>query len=243
MNIMFEEIDYRQTPIGELVLRRRRLTREGEDIWEIKLDEGYLMSSQFVAGEVALATLALHMARGDDLNVVIGGLGLGYTAEAALADKRVSRLTIVELIPEVIEWHERRKLPLGEIVAGDPRCRLQQGDFFALSQMRGGFEDDQNPGRYDAVLVDIDHSTRHLIDANSASFYESAALAGVAAQLIPGGVFALWSSETEDPDFIEAMEATFTDVRAARVEFYSPYQDEPAYNIVYLGRRPLAGAA
>ncbi|MDZ4277409.1 MAG: hypothetical protein U0995_15320, partial [Erythrobacter sp.] len=77
MNPMFEEIDWQQTPIGELALRRRRLSRDGEDIWEIKLNEGYLMSSQFVDGEIALADLALAMTPGDDLDVVVGGLGLG----------------------------------------------------------------------------------------------------------------------------------------------------------------------
>lgn len=234
---LFEEIDWRRTPIGELALRRRRLRADSEDIWEIKLDEGYLMSSQFVAGEVALATLALEMVEGTDLDVVVGGLGLGYTAEAALADKRVSRLTVVELIPEVIEWHVERKLPLGEAVAGDPRCRLVHGDFFAGSRIAGGFEEASAPRAYDAVLVDIDHSTRHLIDADSASFYQAPALAELARQIRPGGVFALWSSEAEDAEFVNAMKATFVDVRAERVEFDNPYRDEPALNIIYLGRR------
>jgi spermidine synthase len=238
MSALFEEIAWRQTPIGELALRRRRLHSGGEDIWEIKLDEGYLMSSQFVAGEIALATLALEMVEGKELDVIVGGLGLGYTAEAALADHRVSRLTVVELIPEVIEWHVERKLPLGEAVAGDPRCRLLQGDFFAMSRTPGGFEEDRAPRSYDAVLVDIDHSTRHLIDARSASFYDAPALADLAAQLKPGGVFALWSSEAEDAAFLDAMKATFTDVRAERVEFDHPHRSEPAFNIIYLGRRP-----
>ena len=234
---MFEEIDFRQTPIGALSLRRRRLTPEGEDIWEIKLDEGYLMSSRFIAGEVALAALALEMVRGKDLDVVVGGLGLGYTAEAALSGPRVARLTVVELIPEVVEWHTDRKLPLGEAVAGDPRCRLLLGDFFALSRIPGGFEEDRSPRSYDAVLVDIDHSTRHLIDARSASFYQAPALAELAGQLKPGGVFALWSSEAEDAAFLEAMNRTFVDVRAERVEFEHPGRPEPVFNIIYLGRR------
>jgi len=129
MSLMFEEIDYRETPIGELALRRRRLRIDGEDIWEIKLDDGYLMSSEFVEGEIALADLALAMIDGTDLDIVVGGLGLGYTAEAALRDERVARLTIVELIPEVIEWHEKRLLPLGDAIAGDSRTRLLHGDF------------------------------------------------------------------------------------------------------------------
>ena len=123
--------------------------------------------------------------------MVVGGLGLGDTAEAALADDRVSRLSVVELIPEVIEWHVDRKLPLGEVVAGDPRCRLVQGEFFAMSRTPCGFEKNGELRTYDAVLVDIDHSTRHLIDAGSAFFYEAPALAELAKQLKPGGVFAL----------------------------------------------------
>lgn len=235
---MFEEIEFRQTPIGTLSLRRRRLSAGGEDIWEIKLDDGYLMSSQFIDGEVALAALALEMVHGEALDVVVGGLGLGYTAEAALSDPRVSRLTVVELIPEVIEWHTDRTLPLGEAVAGDPRCRLHQGDFFVLSGIPGGYEEDRSPRSYDAVLVDIDHSTRHLIDAGSASFYQAPALAQLARQLKPGGVFALWSSDAEDAEFIEAMKASFVDVRAERVEFEHPGRPDPVFNIIYLGRRP-----
>jgi spermidine synthase len=237
MSVLYEEIDWRQTPIGELALRRRRLNAEGEDIWEIKLDEGYLMSSQFIAGEVALAKLALQMLQGENLEVVVGGLGLGYTAEAALADRRVSRLTVVELIPEVIEWHVERKLPLGEVVAGDSRCRLVHGDFFIKARIPGGFEENRMPHTYDAVLVDIDHSTRHLIDAHSASFYEAPALADLVRQIKPGGAFALWSSEAVDAAFVDAMKAVFIDVRAERVEFDNPYRDEPAFNIIYLGRR------
>lgn len=239
MNPMFEEIDFRRTPIGELALRRRRLSPEGEDIWEIKLDEGYLMSSQFVAGEIALADFALEMLSGENLSVVVGGLGLGYTAEAVLRDPRVSRLVVVELIPEVIEWHVERKLPLGKVLAGDPRCTLQQGDFFASSRIPGGFEGEPTARTYDAVLVDIDHSTRHLIDPGSASFYESRALAELARQLTPGGVFALWSSEAEDGAFLDAMNDTFVEVRAERVEFDHPHRPEPIFNIVYLGRRPV----
>src|SRR3546814_18979870 len=124
MSLMFEEIDYRNSAIGELVLRRRRLRADGDDIWEIKLNDGYLVSSEFVEGEIALADLALAMIEGDGLDVVVGGLGLGSTAEAVLHDPRVASLTVVALIPEAIEWHEKRPLPLGEPVTGDPRVRL-----------------------------------------------------------------------------------------------------------------------
>lgn len=236
MSRMFEEIDYRNTPIGELVLRRRRLRADGEDIWEIKLNDGYLMSSEFVEGEIALADLALAMIEGDGLDVVVGGLGLGYTAEAVLRDSRVASVTVVELIPEVVEWHEKRLLPLGEAVAGDARCRLLEGDFFALARSPGGFGETRDGG-HDAIIVDIDHSTTHFIDEASAGFYSAQAIAAMTAHLRPGGIFALWSTDAEDPAFVDAMRTTLTDVRVERVEFATPYRDTPAFNLIYLGRR------
>lgn len=236
MSLMFEEIDFRETPIGELALRRRRLSPDDGDIWEIKLNDGYLMSSEFVEGEIALADLALAMIDGTDLDVVVGGLGLGYTAEAALRDPRVARLTIVELIPEVIEWHEKRLLPLGEAVAGDARTCLLQGDFFALARAPDGFDKMDRPG-HDAIIVDIDHSTTHFIDDASASFYSAAAIAAITTQLRQGGIFALWSTDAEDPAFTDAMRTTLSDVRVERVEFQTPYRDAPAFNLIYLGRR------
>lgn len=237
MNNMFEEIACEQTSIGELILRRRRLKPDGEDIWEIKLNDGYLMSSQFVDGEVALADMALAMLDGPDLDVVVGGLGLGYTAKAALDNPNVTHLAVVELIPEVIVWHHKRLLPLGEAVAGDPRCTLLEGDFFALATASEGF-DVQEPARlHDAILIDIDHSTTHFIDGSSASFYSRDALAAVSAKLKPGGIFALWSTDAEDPAFVAALRESLEDVRVEKIEFYTPYRDEPAFNLIYLGRK------
>lgn len=235
---MFEEIACRATSIGELVLRRRRLRPDSEDIWEIKLNDGYLMSSQFVDGEIALTTLALAMLDGEAFDVVVGGMGLGYTAKAALDDARVARLAVVELIPEVIEWHRDHLLPLGAAIAGDARCTMVDGDFFALAQVAGGFDAAHPDRRYDAILVDIDHSTIHLIDPASAGFYQGSAIAAMTAQLRPGGVFALWSSDAEDGAFMAAMKQSLIDVRAERVEFFNPYRDGPGFNIIYLGRRP-----
>ncbi|GAA0447838.1 hypothetical protein [Sphingomonas molluscorum] len=236
MSLMFEEIAHHMTGIGELVLRRRRLRADSADIWEIMLDGGYLMSSQFVVGEIALAKLALDRLDGAAMRIVIGGLGLGYTAAAALNDKRVARLDVIELVPEVIDWHRHDLLPLGSDLTRDPRCRLVAGDFFAMAakdHADGGLSDG-----LDAILVDIDHSTRHLIEAGSSSFYELTALTRMAQHLRPGGIFALWSSGAEDPVFVAAMERVFDEVLAERVEFPNPYRDDPAFNIIYLGKRP-----
>jgi len=236
MSIMFEELAHCHTRIGELILRRRRLRREGEDIWEIMLDGGYLMSSQFVAGEIALAKRALAALDGDGLKIAVAGLGLGYTAKAVLEDARAAALTVIELVPEVIAWHREGLLPLGPALTLDPRCRFVEGDFFAIAASPPG-SNDAMPGIWDAILVDIDHSTHHLIEESSAGFYDRSALELLSAHLRPGGIFALWSSGAEDPAFVTAMREVFHEVRAERLEFLNPYRDEPAFNIVYLGRR------
>ena len=82
MSLYFEELEYRQTPIGALSLRRRRELRLGVDVFEIKLGDEFLMSSLFTESEIALARLGLAQLPGQGLDVVIGGLGLGYTAKA-----------------------------------------------------------------------------------------------------------------------------------------------------------------
>ncbi|MEJ2180962.1 MAG: spermidine synthase, partial [Gammaproteobacteria bacterium] len=81
MPINFKELDYRQTALGELVLRRRQaLALDGREIFEVKLNDEYLMSSMFHEAEAALADLGLSELKGEDWDVVVGGLGLGYTA-------------------------------------------------------------------------------------------------------------------------------------------------------------------
>jgi hypothetical protein len=84
MLIDFEELDYRETPIGELSLRRRTQGPLGVEVFEVKLGDEFLMSSLFTEGEIALADLGLADLGGGPLDVVVGGLGLGYTARAVL---------------------------------------------------------------------------------------------------------------------------------------------------------------
>ncbi len=89
MSVYFEELDFRPTPIGVLSLRRRRQLSSGIYIYEIKLGDEFLMSSLFTVAEIALARLGLAEPARADLDVVVGGLGLGYTAQAVLENPRV----------------------------------------------------------------------------------------------------------------------------------------------------------
>jgi spermidine synthase len=234
MGALFEELDWRPTPMGAISLRRRRDPVTREQVYEIKLDDDYLMSSLWTTGETELARLGLEAAPGTGLDVVIGGLGLGYTAEAALDDPRVRSLAVVEALPEVIEWHERGLVPLGERLTSDPRCELVHGDFFAMAAAPSGLATRAEGHRVHAVLVDIDHSPRHLLQPAHASFYRSEGLRHLAGQLHPGGVFALWSTDAPDTGFQAVLGAVFHEVAAHVVEFRNPVQGGTATNTVYV---------
>jgi len=237
MSARFQELDYRQTPLGELTLRRRLEPGTGREIHEIKLNEEFLMSSLFVVAEVELARLALAELSGDGLNVVVGGLGLGYTAQTVLEDPRVGSLLVVDALNEVIEWHQQGLIPAGKTLAADERCRLVHGDFFELTRSGQGF-DPETPGRlFDAIVVDIDHSPRHLLHPTNADFYEPEGVRRISDLLSPGGVFALWSNDPPEDVYTATLASVFTDVRAEVVSFPNPIQGRDSTNTVYLAKR------
>jgi spermidine synthase len=234
MSVYFEELDFRPTPMGVLSLRRRRSLSSSLDIFEIKLGDEFLMSSQFTAAEIELARLGLAPLTRGDLDVVVGGLGLGYTAQAALENSGVRSLIVVDALAEVIEWHEQGLLPLGKQLTGDPRCKLVNGDFFAMSHSAEGF-DGQVPGRrFDAVLVDIDHSPRNLLHPRHAALYTRQGLSRLAAHLNPGGVFALWSNDAPDDAFNAVLTDAFATSAAHVVTFENLQGDRDASNTVYV---------
>jgi len=229
----FEELDWRRTPIGELSLRRRLEPSLQVDVYEVRLGDEFLMSSLFTVAEVQLARLSLAAVPGSDLDVVVGGLGLGYTARAVLQDPRVRSLHVVEALGEVIEWHRRGLLPLAAELTSDPRCHLVQGDFFA-SVAGTGFGPDVPP-RCHAVLVDIDHTPRQVLHPSHAAFYTVDGLRRVAGHLHPGGVFALWSDDPPDTGFMAGLEEVFATPAAHVVSFPNPYIDGESANTVYVG--------
>lgn len=237
MSARFQELDYRQTPLGELTLRRRRDPSSGKDIHEIKLNEEFLMSSLFTVAEVELANLALAELPREPLNVVVGGLGLGYTAQTVLEHPHVESLLVVDALGEVIEWHQQGLIPAGKALSADERCRLVHGDFFAMLRSGLGF-DPEAPGRlFDAIVVDIDHSPRHLLHPANADFYGPEGTQRIAGLLSPGGVFALWSNDPPDDEYTATLATVFTDVRAEVVSFFNPLQENESTNTVYLARR------
>ena len=237
MTSNFKELDFAQTELGELILRRRRVpSLDGAEIYEVKLDGDFLMSSLVNDSEVALADLGLKALDADNLDVVVGGLGLGCTADATLHDERVRRVRVIEYLPPVIDWHRRSLVPLGETLTQDSRCELVEGDFFDLA-FKKKLAGPETGGHVHAILLDIDHSPRTFLHPRHGRFYETEGLQGLAEQLHPGGVFALWSADPPEQPFQKTLGRVFDHVEAHTVRFFNPLINREDTNAVYVARR------
>ena len=108
-----EVLAYEPSPLGMICLRRRRLLSDPATVvTEITLDHEFLMSSHHTASERALAGRGLALHGGRELDVLVGGFGLGVTAREALTSDRVAHVEAVELLNEVAGWYERDLVPL-----------------------------------------------------------------------------------------------------------------------------------
>jgi spermidine synthase len=229
-----EELAYHQTPLGELTLRRRTEVRlQNTEVFEVKLGDEYLMSSLFTESERQLAHLGLAGLEGE-LDVVVGGLGLGYTAAGVLENKKVRSLLVIDLFPEVIDWHKNKLVPMGQVLSEDERCEMRQSDFFDLALT--GFDTFDDHRKFDAVLLDIDHSPKHFLDEKNGSFYTAEGLETLRAQLKPGASFALWSNDPVDAEFTTHLESIFGTAGAYEIEFPNPYSNSTSVNSVYVAR-------
>ena len=139
-------------------------------IYEVKLGDEFLMSSLFVEAEEQLSTLGIAALKAQgfsqELNLIVGGLGLGYTALTALNDPSVAKLRVIDVMQAVISWHQSGVLPIGDVLAVDERCELIHADFFAVATDEAqGFIDDEP---VHGVLLDIDHSPSHWLNSHNA---------------------------------------------------------------------------
>tara|TARA_R110001606_G_scaffold12306_3_gene53080 strand:+ start:7578 stop:8276 length:699 start_codon:yes stop_codon:yes gene_type:complete len=226
---LIEELDYRVTPMGPIILRRRWVSALDQDVVEVILGEEHLMSSLFTVGETELATLGLARASGTELKVLVGGLGLGYTAQAALTDPRVTSVEVADAIEAVIDWHREGLVPIGESLGTNPRCILTHVDFFSLFDT-----DPTEGGLWDVILLDIDHSPYRLLNPAHARFYTAEGLTRMKSWLTPGGVFALWSDDAPDAAFLELLGHVFANPVAQVVSFANPLTGDSSTCTIYV---------
>jgi spermidine synthase len=121
------------------------------------------------------------------------------------------------------------------VLTADPRCELRQGDFFALA--RTGFDATAPERKFDAVLLDIDHSPEHYLDPENKSLYTAEGLAAVRGQLKPNGTFALWSDDPASDDFTAHLRSIFGSATTHNVEFPNPYTGSVSVNSVYVAQK------
>lgn len=241
MTSRFEELDFQHTPLGDISLRRRSDPKlDGAIVLEVKLGDEYLMSSLFTEAETQLANLGLAALADTDWDIVVGGLGLGYTAAAVLDHPSVRSLRVIEVMQPVIDWHRRGLVPLGEKLTTDSRCILTRADFFEAASATGCFDRDDPTRLFHAVLLDIDHSPSQWLNPVNEAFYTVQGLHDLSSQLHPGGVFGLWSNDPPDVGFTELLGAVFPSSEAYVVSFPNPYSGGESSNTVYLGCKSIA---
>ena len=193
----------------ELVLRRR--TRPvGEPVLELVVDGVFAMDSTDVSTEVALAEQALAglTGRAAPWTVAVGGLGLGFTAAAVLADPRVGRLVVIELHAAVADWARQGLLPVAGLALRDPRTQLVVGDVLTAVPSLSP--------PVDALLLDVDNGPDFLVHAGNAAIYGQGFLAAAAAVMRPGGVLGIWSAD-RSPDLQQRLERAVGACREVRL--------------------------
>jgi len=176
-----------KTPGGEEL----RLVRHDAD-HVIMVGANELMSSRLGGSEEALAVMTCGRLRpGVVPHLLIGGYGMGFTLRAALgvlgADARV---TVAEIVPEIIAW---ARGPMERLTAGcldDPRVQLVSGDVGAAIKSASK--------RYDAILLDVDNGPSGLVRADNDGLYSMKGLAAAKAALRPGGILAVWSAAPDE---------------------------------------------
>ena len=167
-----------------------RLFRRGGDFM-IVLERNELMNSRMSGSEEALATMTCErLGQRAAPHVLIGGYGMGFTLRAAQrALGKDARLTVAELVPEIISW---ARGPMAELTAGcldDPRVTMVEDDVVAL--IAAGV------GDYDAILLDVDNGPDGLTRAGNNRLYSARGLDAARAALKPGGVLAVWSAASD----------------------------------------------
>jgi spermidine synthase len=159
-----------------------------DEVLELVVDGVFAMDTEHTETERALATLALEQLGGDDLRVVVGGLGLGYTTATLLADPRVSRVDVVELHAPLVAWVREGRVPAVAGLLDDPRVHVTVADVVdAVPALP--------PASADALLLDVDNGPGFLVHPANTRVYGAAFLTLAAHALRPDGVLGVWSAE------------------------------------------------
>jgi spermidine synthase len=198
----YVEIARAETDRGELVLRERR-DDGASSVLELRANGVFVMDSAETTSEVALAAAALELVA-DPRDVLVGGLGLGFTLQAVLTDRRVERCAVIEIEQALVDWMRDGTIQHGQTLLADERAVVVVADVsLALAEAR--------EATYDLVLLDVDNGPGYLVHETNAALYDAPFLALTQRVLRPGGALAIWSA-AESPGLEASLLEVFGNV-------------------------------
>lgn len=220
------EIARAESERGEVVLGRRT-SGVGADVLELRVNGVFVMDTVETGTEIELAAAALALVP-DPRDVVVGGLGLGFTTRRVLADPRVERVTVVEIEESLVAWMRDGTVPHGPAILADQRVRIVNADILmAIAEARS---------TYDLILLDVDNGPGYLVHEGNVGVYEESFLARCRGLLNPDGVLVIWSAAAA-PELLAAMSAVFGEAREQTHDVL--LQDRPETYYLYLARHSI----
>ena len=186
---------------GDVLLRERRDPADGSPpVLELRVNGVFVMDSRETGSERRLASAALAQVA-EPRRVLVGGLGLGFTARAVLADSRVRRLDVVEIEEALVGWTRDGTVPHGPALLDDERLHVVAAD--VRTAVAGA-----RRASYDLVLLDVDNGPGFLVHDENAEVYRAGFLRAVRDVLRPGGAVAVWSA-AQAPELARTLVAAF----------------------------------
>lgn len=202
------------------------LRERADGALELRANGVFVMDTVETSTERALATRALELS-GQPASVLVGGLGLGFTLEAVLADDRVARVSVVEIEPALVGWMRDGTVPHGPALLADPRVQVEVADI--ADALRSA-----PPSEHDLVLLDVDNGPGYLVHDANAALYRAPLLGEARRVTRPGGMTVVWSA-AEAPGLAEAMRQVFGEWRVEVLSYPVDLQGRAETYWLYVG--------
>jgi spermidine synthase len=219
----YVEVARAESERGEIVLRRR-IEEHAADALELRVNGVFVMDTRETTSEIELAAAALALVE-DPRDVVVAGLGLGYTLHRVLDDHRVEQVKVVELEEALIGWMRDGTIPHGRALLADRRVHIVNADVVVAVA--------EATSTYDLVLLDVDNGPGYLVHEANSALYEVDFLASTKGILNPVGALVVWSANPA-PGLATAMEQVFGNCTEHRYDVL--LQDRREEYFLYLSR-------
>ena len=219
----YVEVARAESERGEVVLRRR-IEERTADALELRVNGVFVMDTRETTTEMELAAAALEMVK-DPRDVVVGGLGLGFTLQRVLADHRVEQVKVVEIEEALVGWMRDGTVPHGPALLADKRVHIvNAGIVMAVAEAMS---------TYDMVLLDVDNGPGYLVHDGNADVYEHDFIANTKRILNPDGALVVWSANPA-PELASVMEDVFGNCTEQTYDVL--LQERPEQYVLYLSR-------